>query len=70
MTKRDLFFANKKRIEQAWNLLEVVGELINDIVDECDNSFSNSYDIYKTILEANDSLYETYEDNIKEHSEE
>ena len=69
MDKRDLFFANKKRIEQVWKLLEVSMELLNDIVDTTDSSFSNSYEVYEILSKANGDLYETYDDNITKFSE-
>jgi len=69
MDKRDLFFANKKRIEQVWKLLEVSMELLNDIVDTTDSSFSNSYEVYELLSKANGDLYETYDDNITKFSE-
>ena len=68
MDKRDLFFANKKRIEQVWQLLEVSMGLLNDIVDTTDSSFSNSYEVYELLNKANEDLYKTYDDNINKHS--
>jgi hypothetical protein len=69
VSKQTLFYDNKARIEQAWKLLEVAGELVSDVVDESGTNLANAHDVYETIVSANDALYQTYEANKEEHHE-
>lgn len=65
MDKQELFYKNKARIEQAWKLLEVAQELINNVVDEDNITLGQAHDIYETIGSASDNMYELYELNKK-----
>ena len=67
LDKQKLFYDNKARIEQAWKLLEVAQELVNDVIDDTETTLDGAYDIYETIISANDALYQVYDLNIKLH---
>jgi len=69
MDKQDLFYANKKRIEQAWSLLEVARDLIHDIVDESGTNLEGVHEIYEKLVGADEQLYPIYDMNKDLHHE-
>lgn len=67
--KNDVFHDNKKRIEQAWDLIKIAGQLISDVVDVTDSTLDSAHELYLKTLEIDEDLYPLYELNKDLHHE-
>ena len=61
--KLNLFYQNKQRVEQLWQLLEVASQLADDLTDIDGNSLDHS--VYEQLRSIDEQLYTVYDTNIK-----
>ena len=69
ISKTMLFYDNKQRIENAWKLIEIARNLLNDVVDETDSNIDEGHEIVKLLYKADEDLYELYDLNKTLHYE-
>ena len=67
--KQALFYDNKLKIEQAWDLLKVAGQLIHAIEDETGTNIEGVHEIYELTIKADEMLYSIYDKNEHLHHE-